>query len=159
QRRVRPRRIGGDLPRRPGRQRDRDLPRSSARRVAEDARRRAGDGDAATRPRRAAARARALAAADGRRRAATAGGTEPAAGAARGGRPLHRRAAGWLALLALLTALIWPAGAAAAPSEQVGCQFVLGFAAIREQIGAERVGACAENEHYNPERGDALQKT
>jgi hypothetical protein len=64
-----------------------------------------------------------------------------------------------LALLALLTALAAPTGAAAAPSDAAGCQFVMGFAAIRELIGVDKVGDCAENEHHNPANGDALQKT
>src|SRR4029079_9777578 len=42
---------------------------------------------------------------------------------------------------------------------QGGCGFVLGFAAIRAAIGAERVGDCLENEHANPENGEALQRT
>jgi hypothetical protein len=72
---------------------------------------------------------------------------------------VRRRALRLLALIALLTALTAPTGAAAAPAEQAGCQFVLGFAAIRDMVGADKVGACAENEHHNPENGDALQKT
>ena len=38
------------------------------------------------------------------------------------------------------------------------CQFVLGFATLRDLIGHETVGACLENEHYN-EIGDSLQQT
>ncbi|HEY3111410.1 MAG TPA: DUF6782 family putative metallopeptidase, partial [Chloroflexota bacterium] len=75
---------------------------------------------------------------------------------------MRRAAPRWLALLALLAALIAPTGAAAAPADAAdapGCQFVMGFAAIRELIGADKVGDCAENEHHNPANGDALQKT
>ncbi len=59
------------------------------------------------------------------------------------------------------TLVIEPAAApvpASAPRIS-GCQFVLGFAAIREQIGAQVVGDCLENEGHNPENGDALQRT
>jgi hypothetical protein len=55
--------------------------------------------------------------------------------------------------LVLLLALL-PATAAAAD-----CQFVLGFADLRGQVGSEKVGECVENEHHNPANGDALQKT
>ena len=43
------------------------------------------------------------------------------------------------------------------------CEFVLGFATIKALIdeaeGPEKVGQCLENEHFNPENGDALQQT
>jgi hypothetical protein len=70
-------------------------------------------------------------------------------------RPARRLAA----LLALLATLIAPAAASAAPAEQARCQFVMGFATLRELIGVEGVGDCLENEHHNPENGDALQRT
>jgi glucose/arabinose dehydrogenase len=38
------------------------------------------------------------------------------------------------------------------------CRFQLGFAALRAQI-PEIVGQCLEDEHHNPENGDALQRT
>lgn len=41
---------------------------------------------------------------------------------------------------------------------QTGCTFALGFKAIREAI-PRTVGDCLENEHHNPENGDALQQT
>jgi hypothetical protein len=63
------------------------------------------------------------------------------------------------ALLALLVILAAPTGAAAAPAEQAGCQFVMGFASLRDLIGATTVGSCLENEHHNLENGDALQRT
>ena len=42
---------------------------------------------------------------------------------------------------------------------QVGCRFVLGFAQVRDMVGAPTVGDCLEDEHYNPENGDSLQRT
>jgi hypothetical protein len=39
-----------------------------------------------------------------------------------------------------------------------GCDFQMGFAALRNQIPST-VGACKVNEHHNPENGDALQET
>lgn len=38
------------------------------------------------------------------------------------------------------------------------CQFQLGFKVIRDQI-PEIVGACIENEHFNPANEDSLQYT
>ena len=39
-----------------------------------------------------------------------------------------------------------------------GCRFQLGFAALRAAVPGV-VGGCLEDEHHNPENGDALQKT
>ena len=43
------------------------------------------------------------------------------------------------------------------------CKFVLGFATLKALIdeaeGPDKVGQCLENEHFNPENGDALQQT
>ena len=43
------------------------------------------------------------------------------------------------------------------------CEFVLGFATLKALIdeaeGPEKVGQCLENEHFNPENGDSLQRT
>ena len=43
------------------------------------------------------------------------------------------------------------------------CKFVLGFATLKALIdeaeGPDKVGKCLENEHFNPENGDALQRT
>jgi hypothetical protein len=41
---------------------------------------------------------------------------------------------------------------------QSGCQFTLGFKALRDLI-PERVGDCLDNESHNPENGDGLQHT
>jgi hypothetical protein len=60
-------------------------------------------------------------------------------------------------ILALLLgfALLVPAPARA----QAACGFRLGFAALRELAGADLVGDCLEDEHANPQNGDALQRT
>ena len=58
-----------------------------------------------------------------------------------------------LALLALWGGLLdWPAVA------QADCVFRLGFAAVQRQI-PEVVGACLENERFNPRNGNAEQRT
>ena len=56
-------------------------------------------------------------------------------------------------LLAIALFLLMPTSVAAAE-----CQFVLGFATLRDLIGHEIVGECLENEHHG-ENGDALQQT
>jgi glucose/arabinose dehydrogenase len=58
-------------------------------------------------------------------------------------------------LVLVLALRMWPATTGA----QAPCEFVLGFAAIRAAVGAERVGECLENERANPANGDALQRT
>ena len=50
-----------------------------------------------------------------------------------------------------------PAVPNAAPS--TGCDFVLGFAALRDRIGAAAVGTCLESQQTNVDNGDAYQKT
>src|SRR5439155_200722 len=64
-------------------------------------------------------------------------------------------ARGRMTALIVLLLFLAPSPAAA----QAPCTFVLGFAAIRALIGADRVGDCAENEHHSPTSGDALQRT
>ena len=56
-------------------------------------------------------------------------------------------------LLGFALLLLLPTSVAAAE-----CQFVLGFATLRDLIGHEIVGECLENEHHG-ENGDALQQT
>ena len=56
-------------------------------------------------------------------------------------------------LLAIALFLLMPTSVAAAE-----CQFVLGFATLRDLIGHEIVGECLENEHHGA-NGDALQQT
>jgi hypothetical protein len=63
-----------------------------------------------------------------------------------------------LAALGLAASLLTPASAAAAPAEQAArCQFVLGFAQLRQLVGSATVGDCLENEHANAS-GDAVQQ-
>ena len=56
-------------------------------------------------------------------------------------------------VLALAIYLLMPTTLAAAE-----CQFVLGFATLRDLIGHDIVGECLENEHHGA-NGDALQQT
>ena len=56
-------------------------------------------------------------------------------------------------LLGFALLLLLPTSVAAAE-----CQFVLGFAMLRDLIGHEIVGECLENEHHGA-NGDALQQT
>ena len=56
-------------------------------------------------------------------------------------------------LLTFALFLLLPTSVAAAE-----CQFVLGFATLRDLIGHEIVGECLENEHHGA-NGDALQRT
>jgi hypothetical protein len=42
---------------------------------------------------------------------------------------------------------------------QASCRFVLGFATLREQVGADKVGQCLEDEHFNLDNGNAEQRT
>src|SRR5918912_4200403 len=57
--------------------------------------------------------------------------------------------------LAFLLALFTPA---AADARAASCQFLLGFAALHDQLPAV-VGACAGDERHNGENGDELQQT
>ena len=56
-------------------------------------------------------------------------------------------------LLGFALLLLLPTSVAAAE-----CQFVLGFATLRDLIGHDIVGECLENEHHGA-NGDALQQT
>ena len=51
----------------------------------------------------------------------------------------------------------------APPAWAADCKFVLGFATLKALIdeveGPDKVGQCLENEHFNPEKGAALQQT
>lgn len=44
-------------------------------------------------------------------------------------------------------------------SGQAGCSFVRGFATLRDLVGAQKVGACLEDERFNGENGNAEQQT
>ena len=59
-----------------------------------------------------------------------------------------------LALAALLALAL-----TATPTAAQECRFVLGFATLRDLIGAEKVGACLEDQQTNPENGNAEQRT
>jgi micrococcal nuclease len=61
-------------------------------------------------------------------------------------------------LLALVLATLL-AGAALPLQAQQPCRFVLGFATLRQLIGAAIVGDCLEDERHNPTSGDAEQRT
>lgn len=56
--------------------------------------------------------------------------------------------------VALILALTPPPVAA-----QTSCRFVLGFATLRDLVGAQKVGNCLENERFNPSNGNAEQRT
>ena len=64
----------------------------------------------------------------------------------------------------MLTALLVGLGLLGAPglvqpaAAQQQCQFILGFAALHDQIPAI-VGNCLEDQHFDPQTGDALQRT
>ena len=60
-----------------------------------------------------------------------------------------------LLMLAAVVTTSWSPLAAA----QEPCRFVLGFATLRELVGAQKVGACLEDEHFNLENGNAEQRT
>jgi hypothetical protein len=61
-----------------------------------------------------------------------------------------------LALSSFLLLLALAFSSTAAHAED--CEFVLGFAMLRDLIGHDIVGECLENEHYN-ETGDSVQQT
>ena len=63
-----------------------------------------------------------------------------------------------LSLFALLLAAQGVAGTRSAAGQEVQCEFVLGFADLRELLGAELVGNCLEDQSFAP-NGDALQAT
>src|SRR5215216_6784858 len=42
---------------------------------------------------------------------------------------------------------------------QPSCRFVLGFATLRDLVGAAKVGDCLEDEHFNLENGNAEQRS
>lgn len=66
----------------------------------------------------------------------------------------------WRALTAVLVGLglLGAPGFAQPAAAQPGCQFLLGFAALHDQIPAI-VGNCLEDQHFDPQTGDALQRT
>jgi hypothetical protein len=64
------------------------------------------------------------------------------------------RVAAAIATIALASSLSGGASLAQEP-----CRFVLGFAALRDLVGAQKVGQCLEDEHFNLENGNAEQRT
>ncbi len=65
---------------------------------------------------------------------------------------------------AVTTLAAWPAtptlaAPGASPQAQASCQFVLGFATMRNLAGPSTVGECLENERENPSNGNAEQLT
>jgi len=53
--------------------------------------------------------------------------------------------------------MFWPGMSVEAQTSS--CRFVLGFAALRELVGAQKVGDCLEDEHFNLENGNSEQRT
>jgi hypothetical protein len=64
-----------------------------------------------------------------------------------------------IAAVALLAGGLLAAPIGTASSQGESCRFVLGFAALREQVGADKVGRCLEDERFNAENGNAEQRT
>jgi hypothetical protein len=68
----------------------------------------------------------------------------------------------WLATVLMLALVLVPYGQAhaqQAPPAQPACQFVLGFASLRELVGAATVGQCLEDQRFNSANGNAEQRT
>ena len=61
-----------------------------------------------------------------------------------------------LLILALLVTTNWLPTPTFA---QEPCRFVMGFGRLRELVGAQKVGSCLEDEHFNLENGNAEQRT
>lgn len=59
-----------------------------------------------------------------------------------------------LSLLVVFSSVVPPVAEA-----QASCQFVLGFATLRNLVGAATVGDCLEDQQTNVENGDAYQRT
>ncbi len=67
----------------------------------------------------------------------------------------------WLATVLLLALVLAPNGQAQAqqaPPAQSSCQFVLGFAALRDLVGPQTVGQCLEDQRFAA-NGNAEQRT
>jgi hypothetical protein len=72
----------------------------------------------------------------------------------------ERSATHYPAVFVLLLACTLLPGVVPRPAAaQANCQFVLGFANIRQLIGASIVGNCLENESFNQANGNAEQRT
>src|SRR5581483_343326 len=66
-----------------------------------------------------------------------------------------RRAVAALVVAVLLIQANWIADA----QSQTSCSFKLGFATLRDLVGADKVGACLEDEHFNLDNGNSEQHT
>ena len=64
-----------------------------------------------------------------------------------------------IAAVALVAGGLLAAPIGTASSQGESCRFVLGFAALREQVGADKVGRCLEDERFNADNGNAEQRT
>ncbi|MAG34648.1 MAG: hypothetical protein CL878_00130 [Dehalococcoidia bacterium] len=60
--------------------------------------------------------------------------------------------------IGIVLALALLIGGTAQQASAAECRFVLGFQALHDLLPSA-VGECLENEHHNPENGDALQRT
>jgi hypothetical protein len=72
-----------------------------------------------------------------------------------------RRCISALTALAIILAASWllPAARPDDVHAQEPCRFVLGFATLRDLVGAQKVGTCLEDEHFNLENGNSEQHT
>lgn len=64
-----------------------------------------------------------------------------------------------IAATLLLAALFVLVNGSSAANGQTSCDFVGGFARLRDLVGAQKVGACLEDEHFNIENQNAEQRT
>jgi photosystem II stability/assembly factor-like uncharacterized protein len=59
----------------------------------------------------------------------------------------------------ILGTTVGPLARLPAAAQETPCWFTLGFAVLRDMIGAGTVGECLENEWFNPANGNAEQRT
>ena len=59
----------------------------------------------------------------------------------------------------IVAVMLFLAGGSARVYGQEACTFTQGFAEIRRLVGEQKVGACLEDEHFNPDNGNAEQRT
>lgn len=76
----------------------------------------------------------------------------------RAGLFLQKVAHGAVAILGITSAAAGIEALQSRPAYAVSCRFTQGFGIIHDQI-SNIVGECLEDEHYNPQNGDALQRT
>jgi len=63
-----------------------------------------------------------------------------------------------VATLIVVMLLVWVSGAIDVHGQDA-CSFVGGFARLRDSVGADKVGACLEDEHFNADNGNTEQRT